>query len=73
MTAESVNGNSRKFVTLRHSTPWNSVVSQIQLRFGAIFEISTGHRKSGILPNQNTFYQNTFYQNTLEKKHIHLG
>ena len=23
--------------------PWNSVVSQIQLRFGAIFEISTGH------------------------------
>ena len=28
--------------------PWNSVVSQIELRFGAIFEISTGHRKKKI-------------------------
>ena len=39
MTEESVNASSRKCVTLRLDP------CPLELHFGAIFEISTGHRK----------------------------
>ena len=50
---------SRKYVTSRDYThaPSYSVLNQTQLRFGAIFEISTGHRKSRISPNPKIFSQ----------------